>query len=83
MAILPLIILLVVIVVAWHLVVRGILWRLILLVGGPIAIWIVLGLYVPESRAVALTIGSTTVSWAAALPIALVILVLLTDHHKD
>lgn len=83
MPLIVLIILLILIIAAYKLLVQGILWRAILLVAGPIAIWMVLSIRVPESNATALTLGSTTISWAALLPMALVFLVLLTTRSEE
>jgi hypothetical protein len=80
MALPGLIVLFVVIVALYYLVVKGLLFKLILLVAGCICIGVVLS-GMPEMRAVAFTIGSTTVSYAAALPLGLALLVLLTSKE--
>jgi hypothetical protein len=80
MALPGLIVLFVVIVALYYLVVKGLLFKLILLVAGCICIGVVLS-GMPEMRVVAFTIGNTTVSYAAALPLGLALLVLLTSKE--
>jgi hypothetical protein len=70
----------VVIIAFYYGVIRGWLFKGILLVFGSLCIGVVLS-SVPECRATAFTIGTTNVSLAAAIPLALVVLVLLTTKE--
>jgi hypothetical protein len=72
-----LIVLFVLIVIVYYAVVKGWLWKGLLLIGGSFCIWLVL-LTQPSCQATAFTIGSMAVSWAATIPLALVALVLMT-----
>jgi hypothetical protein len=75
---LPLLVVLFLVIVAlYYAVIKGWLWKGILLVGGSICIWLVLSTQA-AFQATAFTIGTTSISVAAAIPIGLVCLVLLT-----
>jgi hypothetical protein len=71
-----------IIVVAYYGIVRGWLFKGIFLVAGSIAIWIVLADQ-KQFQGEAFRIGTTGFSWAAAIPIALVVLVMLTTRERD
>jgi hypothetical protein len=70
------------IVAAYYFLVKGLLFKGILLVGGSVAIWMVLSGY-KEFQGEAFRLGGAVFAWSSALPIALVILVLLTTKAKD
>jgi hypothetical protein len=69
---------LVIIAIAWFLFVAGFLWRLILFVGGWVGVYVLLRVYIPDSAHIALTLGSTPISWAAVIPTIICIMCLLT-----
>lgn len=69
----------VVIIVAYYGVIRGWLFKGLLLVGGSFSMYIVLLGY-PSMAAEAFRIGVMIVSYAAAIPLGLVVLVLMTSR---
>ena len=77
----PLVVLFVIIVIIYYLVVRGLFFKLILLVAGSICIYIVLASQA-EMQAPAFIVGGVVFSWASALPLGLVVLVLLTSRSE-
>lgn len=72
-----LLVLLAIIVGLYWLVVKGLLFRLILLIGGCFCIWVVLSTQ-PSMQAEAFKLGGMSFSLAAVLPLGLAICVLLT-----
>jgi hypothetical protein len=66
------------IVFIYYLVVRGWLWKIALALGGTICMWLVFSEQ-PGLRATAFVVGGLTVSWAAAVPLGLLFLALLTS----
>jgi hypothetical protein len=70
------IILLLVIGALYLLFVKGFLWKILLGGFGVLGMWIFLKVYIPSSNEILITAGETTFSWAATIPVAVLLLAL-------
>ena len=61
---------------AWTLLIGGLLWKIILFVGGWIGIYSLLRVYFPDSAQIVLTLAGHGYSWAAMIPTIICVLAL-------
>ena len=61
---------------AWMLLIGGLLWKIILFVGGWFGIYGLLMVYFPQSAQIAITLLGRGYSWAAMIPTVICILAL-------
>ena len=69
---------LIAVIIAYQLFIKGLLFKLIIAVIFPIAVRFWLLSAFPASAAICLTIASISISWAMVIPMAIVLLALLT-----
>lgn len=81
--ILLLVVLLILAILAFQLIWRGWLWKLVLLIVGPLCIYYTLHHAYPTSNHTAFIIADYHISWAVLLPAALITLVLITSRKKQ
>ena len=65
----------------WTLVFSGLLWKLLLFVGGWVGIYSLLRVYLPDSAQVALILAGHGYSWAAVVPTVICVLALATTRE--